>query len=78
MKTKRYSTQQIIVRKLCALVGLNRSSWYDEPKPDHDGSVREWLKALAGEHKRSGYRRLHWQLLREGYAINHKRTERLY
>jgi putative transposase len=66
------------MRKLCQLVGLNRSSWYYEPNPDNDEPVRERLKELADEHKRWGYRRLHWQLRQEGYAINHKRTERIY
>ena len=66
------------MRKLCALVGLHRSSWYYEAKPDKNEPVRERLKELADEHKRWGYRRLHWQLLREGFAINHKRTERIY
>jgi len=36
------------------------------------------LKKLVAEHKRQAYRRLHRQLIHDGYAINHKRTERIY
>jgi putative transposase len=36
------------------------------------------LKKLVAEHKRQAYRRLHGQLIHDGYAINHKRTERIY
>jgi putative transposase len=61
------------IRKLCVLIGLNRSSWYYEPKPDQDEPARNRFKELADEHKRWGYGRLHWQLRREGYMINHKK-----
>lgn len=65
-------------RKLCELVGLNRSSWYYRQKPDRNEQIRKRLRALADERKRWGYRRLHYLLRREGFLINHKRTERLY
>lgn len=43
-----------------------------------EGKIRERLKELSEKRRRWGYRRLHWLLRREGFAINHKRTERLY
>jgi len=66
------------LRKLCILIGLNRSSWYYEPQPDSNEPIRKRLRELADERKRWGYRRLHYLLRREGFQINHKRTERLY
>ena len=66
------------LRKLCVLIGLNRSSWYYQPQPDKNEPIRKRLRELADERKRWGYRRLHYLLLREGFTINHKRTERLY
>jgi len=36
------------------------------------------LREFADERKRWGYRQLHYLLRREGFQINHKRTERLY
>lgn len=46
-------------------------------KPD-EGAIREKLKKLAEEKPKYGYRMLHVLLKRNGYMINHKRTERLY
>ena len=36
------------------------------------------IKELATTRVRYGYRRIHVLLLREGWAINHKRTRRIY
>lgn len=60
-------------RKRCELVGLPRPSWYYEPQPDKDEPIKKRLKELADDHKRWVYRRLHWQLMREAYEINHKK-----
>ena len=43
-----------------------------------DGEVRVRLRALAGERRRFGYRRLHILLAREGVLLNHKRLFRIY
>ncbi len=50
-----------------------------EPKraPGH-ARLRERLRALAGERRRFGYRRLHERLRREGWRVNHKLAHRLY
>ena len=36
------------------------------------------MKEIAQKRRRFGYRRLHVMLRREGFHINHKRTERIY
>jgi putative transposase len=66
-------------RRACRLVGISRSLVEREPKRarDHD-RLRERLRALAGERRRFGYRRLHELLRREGFMANHKLVERLY
>ena len=43
-----------------------------------DKRLRERLRALAGECRRFGYRRLHFYLGKEGFVVNHKRLFRLY
>ncbi|WP_141095301.1 DDE-type integrase/transposase/recombinase, partial [Salmonella enterica] len=43
-----------------------------------DMEVPARLKALAGERRRFGYRRLHILLQREGIEPNHKKLSRLY
>lgn len=44
---------------------------------DH-ARLRERLRALAGERRRFGYRRLHELRRREGWTVNHKLIYRLY
>ena len=43
-----------------------------------DAAVEQCLKVLAAENSKWGCPQLHEQLRREGFVINHKRTERLY
>ncbi len=67
------------VRRACKLIGLSRTSFRYRPtvKPDEE-VIRRRLKELAQTRKRFGCPRLHVMLRREGFVINHKRTERLY
>ena len=65
-------------RQACILVGLCRSSYRYEAKPKNDTEIRDRLRELAEQRHRFGAPRLHIMLRREGYLINHKRTERLY
>lgn len=65
-------------RRACGLVRLTRSTCQYEPQPDHNVEVRAALQQVASERPRWGQDRLHVLLRRRGYAINHKRTERLY
>ena len=65
-------------RRACSVVGADRTSVrYRSRRPD-DAELRERLKALAGERRRFGYRRLHVLLRREGHVVNRKKTQRLY
>jgi putative transposase len=66
------------IRRICVLLGLSRSTWHYKPQPDTNESIRKRLRDLADERRRWGYRRLHNRLRREGFEINHKKTERLY
>lgn len=45
---------------------------------DDQAALRQRMKELAGVRVRYGYRRLHVLLRREGWAVNHKRIQRLY
>jgi putative transposase len=66
-------------RRACRLVGISRSVAERMPKRERDHRrLRERLRALAGERRRFGYRRLHELLRREGWQVNHKLVERLY
>ena len=60
-------------------MGISRSLAGREPvRPKGHARLRERLRALAGENRRYGYRRLHELLKREGWRANHKLIARLY
>ena len=65
-------------RTACELLGVERSSYRYEPRPDRNGELREELLKLARQKPRYGYRRLHVLLERRGHEVNAKRVYRLY
>ena len=65
-------------RRACRVLKADRASVRYQTRRADDGPLRERLKALAGERRRFGYRRLHVLLRREGHAVNKKRVQRLY
>ncbi|MDH3209469.1 MAG: IS3 family transposase [Burkholderiaceae bacterium] len=65
-------------RMALKLVGISASVLRYQPRDDGNSKLRERLKELAGQHRRHGYRMLHDRLTRQGWAINVKRTYRLY
>lgn len=65
------------INKLCAVLGVPRSSAYYEPRPDEDRPLPDALIKVAGQWPTYGYRRLTKQLQREGHAVNAKRVRRL-
>jgi len=69
------------LRRQCALLGLNRSSWY-APTPVGDESaenqrVMDRINAIYTDHPFYGSRKLTAVLHREGYRVNRKRVRRL-
>ena len=65
-------------RRACRLIGIDHSVLrYRSKRPD-DAPLRQRLRELAQQRRRFGYRRLGWLLVREGYAMNHKKMYRLY
>lgn len=65
-------------RRACDIVGVARRVVRYEPVRPDDGVLRQRLRELAGERRRSGYRRLDCLLTREGLAPNHKKLLRIY
>ena len=64
-------------RHVCELMEVARSSCRYRSRRD-DRQLREQLQALAREHPRFGYRRLHVLLGREQVIVNHKKVQRVY
>lgn len=65
-------------RQALKLMGMSPSTLRYRPCGDGNAGLRERLKELAGQHRRHGYRMLHDRLTRQGWAINIKRTYRIY
>jgi transposase InsO family protein len=66
-------------RRACRVVTQHRSSQRccRSTVPD-EAALRAKLKALASKHPRYGYRRIHVLLLRDGWACNRKRVQRVW
>ena len=65
-------------RQALRLVGMSASTLRYEPRDDGNAALRARLRELAGQHRRHGYRMLHSRLRIDGWAINVKRTYRVY
>lgn len=57
---------------------VTRKTFRRPPLIDGNAALRARLRELADQRRRFGSPRLHVLLRREGWAINHKRVERLY
>ena len=66
------------VTRACGLVGISRSLYRYRSRRAGTERLRARIGELAGEKRRYGYRRIHVLLRREGWAVNRKRTYRLY
>jgi putative transposase len=67
------------MRRACRLMGLSRTGFGYKAKERQDEQViRKRIRELAQRWRRFGSARLHVMLRREGFLINHKRTERIY
>jgi putative transposase len=72
------SEYEMSERHACGVVRLHRSCCRYQAGPDGNEELRDILKALAAARPRWGQDRLHVLVRRQGYRVNHKRTERLY
>ena len=61
-------------RTACKLLGVERSSYRYDPRPDRNAELRDALVQLARQKPRYGYRRLHALLCRRGHEVNVKRV----
>lgn len=69
------------IRRQCALIGLNRSSWYDGPpalgEPPENLALMQRIDAIYTAHPFYGSRKIAAVLNREGRPVNRKRSQRL-
>ena len=66
------------MRDICGILGINRSSFYYQPREDPSEAVlRAEIEKLSGRYPRHGYRRITQLLLRQGYTVGTRRVARL-
>jgi len=64
-------------------MGLSRSTYYYQPRPKsmegkkEEADLRDRIEQIVVECARYGYRRVTYQLRREGWKVNHKRVARM-
>ena len=69
---------QLSQRRACGLIGITRCAFRQAAAEDRNRDLRQRLRALAEERRRWGCPMLYQVIRREGFAVNHKRIERLY
>ena len=73
------SAYRVSIRRACPLVEINRSTFrYRSICKRDDTAIIVRMREIAETRIRYGSPRIHTLLRREGYVINHKRTERIY
>jgi putative transposase len=69
------------VNRFCEIAGVSRARYYRfllrAPSPESDLDLRSALQKVALEWPAYGYRRVHRELIRRGWVVNHKRVLRL-
>ena len=71
-------THGVSERRACRALGITRALVRYRFTRPLDTALRERLRALAGQRRRFGYRRLAILLTREGFMCNIKKIRRLY
>jgi transposase InsO family protein len=77
----RRGNPELSVRRLCGLLGVSRSWYYEHsgtPKrAERDVMLRDAIERIVLAFPGYGYRRVTKALAREGWSVNHKRVQRV-
>ena len=66
------------MRRACQVLRVDRSLYTYKSRRGEQAGLKQRIKEICETRVRYGYRRVHVLLVREGWAINMKRTRRLY
>ena len=69
---------EVSARRACDVLLFNRSTYRYQSIADRHDDLRIRIRDIAHGRVYYGYRRIHTQLLREGWKVNHKLVYRLY
>ena len=65
-------------RKACEIIQLDPKSYRYKSRRPGQAAIEQRIREICQTRVRYGYRRIHVMLQREGWAINHKKTRRIY
>lgn len=65
-------------RRVCRLLALDRQTLRYRRRRHEDEALRARIREIAEQKRRYGCPRIYVRLRREGWAVNHKKVERLY
>lgn len=66
------------IRKACGAIGFDLSTFHDKSRRTDQAAVAKRIREICETRVRYGYRRVHVLREREGWAINIKKTYRIY
>ena len=72
------SDWQVSVRRACAALRFDRSSYRYKSRRDDPAALKARIKEICETRVRYGYRRVHYVLQREGWEVNMKKVYRIY
>jgi putative transposase len=69
------------IERMCVLAGVSRAGyyrhWHASAPRQEETALRDEIQRLSLAHRHYGYRRITVLLKRSGWAVNHKRVERI-
>lgn len=65
-------------RRVCRVLALDRNTLRYRSRRQDDAALRTRIREIAESKRRYGCPRIYVRLRREGWAVNHKKVERLY
>lgn len=74
-----HSISSMSVRTQCKLLGLNRTSYYYQPKGESPENLK-YMRIIDEQYMRTcyfGYRKMTEWMVGQGYDVNYKRIQRL-
>ena len=68
----------VSIRRACRVLEFDTSTFYYRSRRPDQAGIEARIKDICATRVRYGYRRVHVMLKREGWAVNMKRTYRIY
>ncbi len=65
-------------RRVCHILALDRNTLRYRSRRQDEAALRTRIREIAEHKRRYGCPRIYVRLRREGWAVNHKKVERLY